>query len=163
MAYNTIYQITAEPLAEDEFVTENDFIDDWFIGAIAASVSGSDVKRGEEIRSFREWLEGKEIVLFSNDDSFVILPGGKEKYFEGAFEKFKEAAKRGAEITLEEFAGGDECGQIVGQIESSYCEKLEDYVYCDECEPNPVPFDEFMRKAESGQHYYINGIIRYHW
>ena len=163
MAYKTIYQITTEPLEENEFVTENDFIDDWFIGSIAASVTGSNIDRRKEIRIFREWLAGKEIVFFNSDDSFVITPGGKEKYFKGVFKKFKEAVQKAADITLEEFAGGVDCPQIVGQIKTNFCEKLEDYVYSDEFEPNPIPFDEFMRNAEPGKQYYINGIVKYHW
>jgi len=161
MAYDQIYQITTEPLSADEYITENDFIEHWFVGAISDGVSSRDIDRDEEIRFFREWLEKKKVALFSNDDSFFIMPGGKEKYFEDAFTRFREAATKAADMTIEEFAGGSDCTELVRIISTSFCEKFGPYVSSDEF--YTMSLDKFIRESEIGKRYYINGILQYHW
>ena len=162
MAYEQIYQITTKPLSVDEFITEHDFIDDTvFIENISDGVSDKDIDRNEEIRYFREWLTEKEVALFNDDDSFFIMPGGKEKYFETAYTKFLEAVKKATDITFKEFAGGTDCAELVRQISVNFCEKFGPYVSSDEF--NTIPFDKFIREAEIGKRYYINGILHYHW
>jgi len=162
MAYEQIYQITTKPLSVEEYITEHEFIDDTvFIGNISDGVSGRDIDRNEEIQNFREWLTEKEVALFNDDDSFFIMLGGKEKYFETAYIRFLEAVKKAVNITHKEFAGGTDCAELVRQISVNFCEKFSPYISSDEfC---TIPLDKFIREAEIGKRYYINGILHYHW
>jgi hypothetical protein len=161
MAHERIYQITTKPLSSDEYITEFDFIEHWFIGTIADYVTSRDVDRNEKIQNLRNSLEEKQVVVFESDDSFILLPGGKEKYFQNEFKKFTEAAKKAANITLEEFAGSSYAAEIVRHISTSFCEKFGNYVSSNEFDT--IPFDRFIREAEIGTRYYINGVIDYHW
>jgi hypothetical protein len=162
MAHEKIYQITPEPLPVEEFITENDFIDHPFIGSISDGVSSRNIDLENEIRYFRKWLENmQKVVVFDTDNSFCILPGGKEKYFKNAFSKFSEAVKKAVNINLEKFSGDSVCPAIIQNISNSFCEKFGSYVSSDEFDT--IPFDEFIRYAEINKRYYINGILDYHW
>lgn len=160
MSNKIIYQITTRPLPIDEFIMVNDFIDHWIFGTISDSVN-NNIDRNEEIQRFREWLEKLQAADFNNKgDVFVIPPGGKETYFMRAFSNFKETIKKAADITFEDFVGISDCFLLIYQMNNSYCDKNGTYVSSDEF--GTIPFDEFMRDAETGKKYYINGIVYYH-
>jgi hypothetical protein len=77
-----------------------------------------------------------------------------------AYSNFKETVKKAADITFEDFIGVSECPLLIYQINKSFCDKFGSYVSSDEFDT--IPFDEFMRNAETGRKYYINGIVSYH-
>ena len=46
--FNAIYQLSLEPIPSDEYVSESDFWDAWFLGRVAEYVDG-DVDRNKEM------------------------------------------------------------------------------------------------------------------
>ena len=160
--HSRIYQITTAPITPEEYLTDNDFYEHWFIGSIADYVD-DDINREYELSCFRESLEESKVAVFSSDDSFTILPDGKEAYFNGAYRSFMEVIKKATAVSLAEFSGtcDNDCASLTYKIKSSFCEEFGPYVSSDEFDT--IPLDEFIRDAVPGERYYIGGILDYHW
>lgn len=156
--HDRIFQITAEPIPEDNYITEVDFWDHWFVGAVADYVS-NDADREEEIELLRKTLEKTQIAAFKEDDSFILLPNAKKTYFRDAYIRFIRAVGAVISATLEEFMA-KEISDKMFAINQSFSDKFGKYVSSDEF--GTVTFDEFMRKAEIGKRYYIGGVVDYH-
>lgn len=86
--HSRIYQITTDPVQQEDYITESDFCEHWFIGSIADYVD-DDVDRAKDIEWLRERLEN--VAHFDLEDTFEILPGGKEVFFANAFKSFIES------------------------------------------------------------------------
>ena len=167
MSHSRIFQISEKPLVQENFITDDDFHEHWFVGSVAEYVSG-DNDRSEDIRCLRDRLTNLRVARFGIDKSysrisFVILPEGKERYFSHAYERFVEARKKTIEMGLPEFASGVVFAGLAHQMESAFCEKFAFYVSQNENEFDIVPLDEFIRGAEVGQRYYIGGVLDYHY
>ena len=158
--HSRIFQITTEYVQKEEYISESDFWEHWFVGNIADYVS-DDVDRAEEILNLRQYFESMKVAEFSEDNSFKLLTDGKVKYFKTEFKRFSESVKKAADVNLEEFASGAKCEDLVFNIKSSYCDKFGWYVSSEEF--GTIPMDEFIRSAEPGKRYYIGGVLDYHW
>jgi hypothetical protein len=104
-------------------------------------------------------LEG--VAGFTETDAFIILPGGKERYFADAYSKFAYARNKTLTLGLTEFADGDEYAATVQIMKDSFCEKYGFYVSSDDFDV--IEFDNFIRHAETGKKYYIGGTVGYHF
>ena len=160
--YSRIYQITTAPVTPEEYLSDNDFCEHWFTGSIADYVDDG-IDRSYELGCFRESLEKSKVAIFADDGSFMILPGGKEAYFSGAYKNFAETVKKAAKVSLAEFSGAcpNDCASLAYLIKNSFCEKFGPYVSSDEFDT--IPLDEFIRDAAVGETYHIGGILDYHW
>ena len=54
--FNAIYQVSLDPIPSDEYISESDFWDSWFLGRVAEYVDG-DVDRNKEIDLLKSSLE----------------------------------------------------------------------------------------------------------
>lgn len=156
---NIIYQITTSPIKSDEYLSENDFCEHWFVGSIADYVNDNEY-RDDEIKCLRESFVKNQVAVFNEDDSFTILPEGKENYFETAFKKCMETIKTASLMTLGEFVDKEKSFMLIFDIKNNYCNKFNDYVSSNEFDT--IPLDEFIRQAVPGTQYYIGGILSYH-
>ena len=157
--YNTIYQITTEFLPDDDYLSDYDFYNHWFIDKIADHISNF-TNRDDEINNLREWLEEQKDILFVDGNSFKVLPSGKEIYFRDAFKRFSEAVKKTADMDLEKFIKDPGCTALVDQIYNNFNDQFGPYVSSDEFDT--ISFDKFIRSADIGTRYYINGVVNYH-
>lgn len=157
--HNRVYQITTEPVPEDERLSECFFYEHWFLDSIADFVS-DELNRDYELECFKDALEQNKIAVFHSPDSFSILPGGKERHFAYAYEQFHKAVVEAATMSLDDFINDERCGELVYTIKSRHCDHLAAYVYSEKLDM--VPLDTFIRLATVGEHYYIGGVIDYH-
>ena len=155
--HSRIFQITTEPVKPEDYLTESDFCEHWFTNSIADYVD-SEVDRNADIKNLRERLT--DVAHFVDDDSFELLPQGKEHYFAGAYKAFVAARDKTLVMGISEFASTG-FNEPVYSMKSAFCEKFELYVSSDEFDT--IPFDDFIRCAEVGRRYYIGGTLDYHF
>lgn len=158
--HGTIYQITTVPVEIDDYISEYDFYEHWFVGSIADYVAG-DLNRGYELSCFRKSLENIGVATFTDDESFTILPNGKTTWFQGQHKGFIAAAKKASELRLEEFSSVGDNDMLVFEIQSSFCDEFGPYVSSEEFDT--IPLDKFIRNCKPGEKYYIGGVLDYHW
>ena len=155
--HSRIYQITSTPIEEADYISESDFYEHWFTNSIADYVDG-DTDRAADIQCLRARLS--DIAFIDVDDSFVILPRGKEIYFTKAYEAFLTARNEIMNMSLTEFAG-DGFSESMHRMQNAFCDEFSFYVSSDEF--RTIPFDEFIRYAEIGTRYYIGATLDYHF
>lgn len=160
--HNKIYQIELTPINEDEYLHESQLEDYWFTNAIADRIS-DEIDYDECISNLKRRLEHNKIAKFSEEDnSFMLLANAQKSHFADSYTNFVKAIKTLSETTENEFLSDfEKVDKEIRNICSLFCNCFEDYVFSDEF--GPVPFDEFIRNAETGKPYYIGGIVDYHW
>lgn len=159
--HNRIYQIWSEPVPEEDYITEFDYLDDWFTREVADSVDGG-LNREEEIQALGKHLENTLHASFDYENaSFTIPEGGKELYFAEAYKTFTAKLEKLKAVNFTAFVQNDGVGGLVADLKDSFCEKFGDYVSDDGSET--VPIDEFVRYMNTGERYYIGEILDYHW
>ena len=156
--HSKIFQITTAHVKKSDYISESDFIDHWFTNSIADYVDGN-TNRAEDIKWFRGRLSG--VASFDTDDSFVILPGGKEMYFAKAYQSIVAAREKTMTLGLAEFASGEEFSEPVRNMQYAFCDEFSFYVSSDEFDT--IPLDDFIRHTEIGKRYYIGGTLDYHY
>jgi hypothetical protein len=152
--HSRIFQITKEPIPQDEWLTHDDIVDTWFIGEIADYVAESD--RAEDIAWLKETTKGVFEVLDEGDQIKIkFLPGGKKEHFGERFHDLKEAVEQ---LTLEQFCND---GMEEYNIRTLVLDRFSFYVYDDE--RGLIPLDTFIRRGEEGIEYYLGGTVDYHY
>jgi hypothetical protein len=160
-SYSRIFQITEEPVAPEEFITEDSFCDHWFLASVAEYVS-DDISRPDDCKWLRRQLEN--VAHFDTADTFTILPGGKETYFAKAYDEFIAARHKTMTLGLAEFSSGHDFSEPLSVMRDAYNEEFGFYAALgDSDEFEIVTMDEFIRDAEIGRRCYIGGIIDYHY
>lgn len=151
--HSRIYQISTEPIHKDDYITESDFYDHWFLNSIADYVN-HDTDREQDI----EWLKdcAKGYVVDSDEHGYYIMVTNKEEYFKRSFDEFKAALDKIKDCTIEDFVKG--IGEM-WTIDKAYEDKFGFYFYTDD----PITFDDFVRHAELNKKFYIGATIDYHW
>ena len=150
--HSRIYQLTKEPIYNDEWLTEADLYDTSFIGEIADYVSTQpEEEREEDIEWF---LQGKEKVFAREGDKLTLLPGAKHAYFAKRYNKFKEKI---ANFTLDDFCNNYKVWESLNILRDTFSF----YVYTDE--GGWKPLDTFIRESVEGDVFYIGGIVDYHF
>ena len=165
MSHSRIFQINSTPVREEDYIKEDDFCEHWFIASIADYVS-SDCNREDDVRNLRDRLTNLKAARFGIDEhyahiSFVVLPGGKESYFAGAYEAFVTAREKTLDMGLTDFATGAAFAEPVRLMGDSFDSEFGYYVSVGEDEI--ITLDEFIRDAEIGTRYYIGGTLDYHY
>jgi hypothetical protein len=157
--HSRIYQISENPIEPADYINAELYSDHWFVSQIADYVNG-DVDRSSDIEWLRKYLESTEAVTFSDDSSFVLNEGGKERYFERSCVQFKKARDKTLGLTLSEFAAGGELSMTMWNLRDAYCDK---YSFYAEYEDELIPMDAFIRRTVPGTRYYIGGTVDYHY
>lgn len=152
--FNAIYQLSLEPIPSDEYVSESDFWDAWFLGRVAEYVDG-DVDRNKEIDLLKSSLENAGFSFGEDEHGDWLIVNSKEEYFKKAFEKFKEQLTKLANYSLEDFSGASLDMYYLNQY---YDDKLGEYISADD---ELMTLDNFIRKCLVGEKYYIGGVVGY--
>ena len=161
MSHSRIFQIAEEPVSVEDYIEEHDFYENWFVGAIADYVS-SDCTRDDDLKSLRFLLERNKAASFNeSNNSFTIIPGGKESYFAQAYDNFATEREKTLNVGLTEFASSGDFAESVRLMGAAFNEEFSYYVV--PFEDEIITLDEFIRYAEIGKHYYIGGTLDYHY
>ena len=159
--HSRIFQITTNPVQDEDYISEYGFFEHWFVGAIADYVNAHN-DQAEDIKYLRSWLEANKVAAFDESgDSFTVLPGGREAYFTRAYDTFVAARAKTFSMSLSDFASAGEFGGAMWQMSNSFNDKFAYYVSSDEFDT--ISFDEFIRSSETEKRYYIGGTLDYHF
>lgn len=149
--HSRIIQLSFFPINEDEYVTEDAWELESFIGSIADYVADSP-DRQEDIDWFISCIGPDHVECDGN--MIIFLPEFKEGYFKPRLEKLKQTVQ---ELTLEQFAN---YSLINYDIRRFVVDEYGFYVLIDKCW---MPFDDFVRELEEGVPYYIGATLDYHY
>jgi hypothetical protein len=166
--YNRIYQLSTEPVKQEDYITESDFIEHPFVGSVADCVDESN-SRDQDISELMSVLGCTNIASFVTDTklptvSFTFVPGAHEIYFSSKYNVFAELREKTSGMGLSEFASGYDFENALWGMNSAFCKKYDIYVALGEpCDSQyeVVPLDHFIRHAEIGTRYYIGGTLGY--
>lgn len=159
--HSRIFQLSKYPIAEDNYIRESKYYDDWFTREIADYVDG-DTDRAADIEWLKSCVSGLEFGTDKHGAFFIIK--SREKYFEAAFKQFSMYLEEiNKQNTLHNFANGI---SGVWSLNNAHEDKFGFYVdfstdedvYNDMCS-----FDDFVRHSQDGEKYYIGATIDYHF
>ena len=151
--HSRIFQISLNPIKENEYITASDYYEHWFIKEVADYVIKS-YNRNDDIAWLKNATSGLE---FGNDEygNFLIIKS-KEEYFEESFKGFNEALYRLKGITLKDFTKGTADFYL---LKHAYEDKFGFYADVD---GEVMSFDGFIRQCLKEEKYYIGGTLDYH-
>lgn len=160
--HNTIYEITTYPKKENDFLSQGDFYDHWFMKNVANRLD-DNIDRNVYLNLFKDLLKNNNTGKFNlKNNSFAIIEQGKENYFNSKFEQFKESIKKLNKISLYDFStSGNDIQTEMYTLNNSFSEEYKIYISSDD--GDIITFDKFIRDAEIGKNYYIGGILNYYY
>lgn len=152
--HSRIFQVSMNPIQEEDYILESDYYDHWFTNEIADYVNG-DTDRENDI----EWLQGYSTAFdFGTDNSGVyFIVKDKGEYFKPHFDRFMGALNKIKECTLTDFTYGL---AEMWTLKDSYEDKFGFYVNAD---GETMCLDNFVRRCATGEKYYIGATIDYHF
>lgn len=153
-----IYELLQAPRPADEWTTEYDLSESPSAFPIASRI-GTVTDRDAVIKSFGTWLEERRLGWL-NGDVFAIDPQAAERYFEGRYAAFQKAVMALQELNETQFIHDHDWVQaLIDKLGERFTSKHGDYVLWDD--DAPIPFEEFLRKAQPGQRYYFGAVFYY--
>ena len=148
MSSSRIIQISDEPIDKDDYIEENEFYENWFVGAIADYVSDLDVEE-----SVSDWLNSD---IYDVADNTITIKD-KGTYFKPRFERFKTECERAMSMSFDDFS---DYSSDIYNLKESYDDKYGIYFYYgDELWTQ----SRFLRNFKNGEKFYTGGMIRYHY
>ena len=152
--FNAIYQVSLEPIPSDEYISESDFGDSWFLEMVAEYVD-DDIDRNKEIDILKSSLESAGLSFGEDEHGDWLIVNSKEEYFKAAFEKFKEQLAKLANYSLKDFSG---VALDIYYLNKYYDDKQSVYFSAD---GEPMTLDTFIRRCLADEKYYIGGVVGY--
>lgn len=157
--YHYILQVYHEPHKEEDWATEDDFIDRPDLIPIADHVK-TVYDRDSALRHFEQWFHVHHMGTFSSS-SFLLAPDARSHYFEGRFPEFRKNLKALEAVSETQYINGhDYVEKLLSDLVSSFSKCRDIYVM--ESDDPPIPFDRFIRTAVPGVPYYIGAVMEYH-
>lgn len=139
--HSRIFQVSMEPIEEENYICEAEYCDHWFTREIANYVS-DDCDRDGDIKRLANIAKGYSVGEDDNGEYIIIT--NKEEYFSYAYVKFMEALNKIGKPTLEELRVLSKLEErdkesfeershfftkdVVVYVLNDYMEKLEDYI-----------------------------------
>lgn len=154
-----IYELLESPQLADEWATPYDINEHPDAFPIADSVDDVD-DREAVIARFGAWLEENRLGTLSGE-MFTIDAMAADRYFEGRFAAFQKAISALQELNEIQFIHDHDWVQaLIDKLGEAFTHKYGDYVLWGS-DMTPMPLEEFLRKAQSGTHYYIGAVLDY--
>jgi len=151
MAHDRIFQLSTEPVTEDETLSESDLYESEFLVTSASYVYNVDEKRNEDIAEFVASLNEKFI---EKTESYIVFKQGfRQDYFAKQFNQFKTIAEA---MTIEDFTDG---GAALYRLEQAIEIKFSTVIFIEYCQS----LCAFVRELEEGVPYYFGGVVGYHF
>ncbi len=156
--YNYVYELLEAPAPADEWATEYDLSEhpDTFP---VAELIGTAENRDAVIARFGAWLMEHRLGQLSGE-MFTIDAQAIDRYFEGRFTAFQKAVMALQELNEAQFFHNHSHVQkLIDQLGEAFTSKYGDYVLWDD--DAPIPFEEFLRKAQPGKRYCFGAVLCY--
>lgn len=150
--HSRIFQVSLEPIAQEDYIEEALYWDHWFLNSVADYVTDSN--RDEDIDWLKDCEEGLTFGADDNGEYFIV--NSKEQYFEKKFKRFKNAVDSIKSCTLEEFTKDI---FTVWELKNAYEDKFGFYV---DLNYDVLSFDSFIRACTTDVKYYLGGTLDYH-
>ena len=169
--HSRIFQVSKEPINEDDYISESTFYDSSFIGEVADYVN-EDTDRADDIAWLKDYIEGSGGIEINEDENTITIVD-KRQFFERSFNTFKELLEKLADINIVQFSRTAEQGDLENSrfafsslMYDLECEAEGDkfgfYIYDDEDYGYPTRLDEWVRSTKNGDKYYFGATIDYH-
>ena len=156
--HSRIFQISEQPIQQEDYINETYFYDHWFLNRIADYVN-DDTDRQDDI----EWLKtccSDDGISFGEDkDGAFLIIEDKHKFFEKSFARFQECLSNLLNKTLDDFISYS-MSMDMYRLNNSYNDDCGFYTYHD---GELVTFDEFVRYYKTNTKYYFGATIDYHY
>ena len=170
--HSRIFQVSKEPINEEDYISESTFYDSSFLGEVADYVN-QDTDRNDDLNWLKENIEHRGGGIEVNVDEGTITIVDKKKFFEKSFDTFKELLDKLANTNIIQFSGTAESGDMENSrfafsslMYDLECEAEGDkfgfYVYDNEDWGYPARLDEWIRSTKNGDKYYFGATIDYH-
>lgn len=159
--HSRIFQLSKEPIAKDDYITEHHYYDDWFTREIADYVD-DDTDRIEDIEWLKSCASGVEFDTDEHGEYLIIK--NREQYFEKSFQMFRKYLEEiNRQNTLKDFANGINGMWSLNAAHEDKFGFYVDFTMDADRYSDLVTFDNFMRTSKDGEKYYIGATIDYHW
>lgn len=157
--YNYVYELLQIPTPADKWVTEYDLSECPAAFPVADGI-GMAEDRDTAIIHFGVWLEEHHLGKLDGD-AFTINVQAADRYFEGRFASFQKAVSALQELNEVQFIHDHDWVQaLINKLGEAFTQKYEDYVLWGG-DMMPIPFEEFLRKAQPDQRYYFGAVLNY--
>lgn len=151
--HSRIFQVSMEPINEEEYICEGDYYEHWFTREIADYVS-DDCNREKDIEWLTEIANG--YIVSKDDYGEYLIVTDKKEYFSENYKQFIKALDEIGTPTLEEFVNGID----LWDLRTAHEDRFGFYIDAD---GELMTFNKFIRKCVVNAKYYIGGIVDYHY
>ena len=169
--HSRIFQVSKEPINEEDYISESTFYDSAFIGEVADYVN-QDTDRNDDIAWLKDYIEGRGGIELDEAEMTITIVD-KKKFFERSFNTFKELLDKLASTNIIQFSGTAESGDMENSrfafsslMYDLECEAEGDkfgfYIYDYGDYGYPTRLDEWVRGTKNGDKYYFGATIDYH-
>ena len=156
--HNYVYELLQNPIPPDKRATEYDLSERPDAFPIADRI-GTVEDREAVIARFGAWLEEHRLGLLCGE-GFAIDAQAADRYFEGRFVAFQKAVSALQELNEIQFIHNHDWVQaLIDKLGQTFTSKYGDYVLWDG--DIPIPFEEFLRKAQPDKLYYFGAVFNY--
>jgi hypothetical protein len=155
--HSRIYEISAEPIAEDGRMSLDDCLVPGFIHCIIDDVIDI-TSRKDELDVLKDSLHRFGIKVDDKNETLTILPGGKEIYFRRQYTDFRITLEKALSASLSDFSNG--IGLTAFNLRNTYEDEYGYYVWFNG--ESLITFDEFVRCSRESEIFHIGGIFDYH-
>lgn len=157
--HSRIFQVSSKPVDRDNYISESNYYDGWFVGSVADYVA--DVEEEDQKDSI-DWLDKYAAGSLKIEGNKVTVIN-KEEFFRRDYDNFIKALDDLKNITLNQFTTGKgDLDLNVYRLNSAYEDRYGFYV--DDCGEygGLMTINEFMRTKKDGDVFYIGGVVDYH-
>lgn len=157
--YNYIYELLQAPVSAEEWTSEWELSEHPEAFPVASRI-GTAEDRAAVISRFGVWLEKHRLGILTGE-AFVIDAQAADRFFEHRFAVFQQAVTALQQLNESQFIHDhDRVQNLIGDLAESFTQKYGDYVLWGGV-PELTPMDEFLRKAQPGEYYYIGAVLVY--
>jgi hypothetical protein len=157
--HNYIYELLQAPVPADEWTTAWEYHEHPDAFPIADTVENAK-DRSAVIARFGAWLKENRLGELDSE-TFTIDARAADRYFEGRFTAFQQAVIALQQLNETRFIHDhDQVQNLISSLTETFTQKYGDYVlWGDGLEP--MPLEEFLRKAKPGVPYCIGAVLDY--
>lgn len=157
--YHYIYELLQAPSPANKWTRAWEYHEHPDAFPIADIVEDAE-DRGSVINRFGVWLKENRLGKLSGE-SFTIDRQAADHYFEGRFSAFQQAITALQQLNEIQFIHDHNRVQgLLYDLTEALTQKYGDYVLWDDG-LTPIPFEEFLRRAQHGTSYCIGAVLAY--
>ena len=154
--WGLLLQLERDPIAVEDRRMKGEVLMGYFIPVVADKLwECEEENRVQEFLDFTRSLPKDFCIADETEMSIVFKEGFREAFFKKRFDLFKETADG---LTLEEFASDNSVRMT--KLRESLNSFFDTYVI--EGTEWYVSFEEFVRKLEPNEKFYIGALMHYH-